>query len=42
MAIKTPKGAKLAFRGVVFDVYQWKQRMFDGSYQTFERYGNLF
>ncbi len=37
MAIKTPKGAKLVFRGAIFDVYQWKQRMFDGSYQTFER-----
>ena len=32
-----PKNAKRVFRGVVFDVYQWKQKMFDGSYQTFEK-----
>jgi ADP-ribose pyrophosphatase len=31
-----PKNAKLVFKGVLFDVYQWKQKMFDGSYQTFE------
>lgn len=31
-----PKEAKLAFKGKIFDVYQWEQRMFDGSYQTFE------
>lgn len=37
MVVKTPKGAKLVFRGAIFDVYQWKQRMFDGTYQTFER-----
>jgi ADP-ribose pyrophosphatase len=32
-----PSEAKLVFKGVIFDVYQWQQRMFDGSYQTFER-----
>ncbi len=32
-----PKRARRAFRGVLFDVYQWRQRMFDGSYETFER-----
>jgi 8-oxo-dGTP pyrophosphatase MutT (NUDIX family) len=25
------------FRGVIFDVYQWQQRMFDGTEATFER-----
>lgn len=34
---KLPKGAKRVFRGKIFDVYQWRQRMFDGSYETFER-----
>jgi ADP-ribose pyrophosphatase len=32
-----PKHAKLAFKGQIFSVYQWPQKMFDGSYQTFER-----
>lgn len=32
-----PKHAKRVFHGAVFDVYQWRQRMFDGSTQTFER-----
>lgn len=31
-----PKNAKNVFSGVIFDVYQWKQKLFDGSYQTFE------
>jgi ADP-ribose pyrophosphatase len=31
-----PADAKLVFKGVVFDVYQWQQRQFDGSYTTFE------
>lgn len=31
-----PKSAKLAFKGNLFDVYQWQQEMFDGSFQTFE------
>jgi len=31
-----PKNAKRAFKGQTFDVYQWQQKMFDGSYQTFE------
>ncbi len=34
--MKIPKEAKLVFKGIVFDVYQWKQKMFDGSYETFE------
>jgi ADP-ribose pyrophosphatase len=31
-----PKNAKRVFKGVLFDVYQWKQKQFDGSYATFE------
>lgn len=31
-----PINSKLVFRGVLFDVYQWQQKMFDGSVQTFE------
>jgi 8-oxo-dGTP pyrophosphatase MutT (NUDIX family) len=40
----TPSNAKLVppsatkvFSGVIFDVYQWQQEMFDGSVETFER-----
>ena len=32
-----PKQAKKVFKGVIFDVYQWQQKMFDGSFATFER-----
>src|SRR3989338_3246311 len=32
-----PKIAKKVFSGVVFDVYQWSQKMFDGSTETFEK-----
>ncbi|MDE1865060.1 MAG: NUDIX hydrolase [Candidatus Micrarchaeota archaeon] len=28
---------KLVYKGPIFRVYQWKQRMFDGTYKTFER-----
>jgi len=31
-----PKQAKKVFSGVIFDVYQWPQKMFDGSFETFE------
>ena len=31
-----PPNAKRVFKGVIFDVYQWKQKMFDGSFKTFE------
>jgi len=34
--MKIPKNAKKVFSGVIFDVYQWQQKMFDGSFQTFE------
>lgn len=32
-----PKHAKRVFKGVIFDIYQWRQKMFDGSYQIFEK-----
>jgi len=31
-----PKEAKKVFSGIIFEVYQWKQKMYDGSYKTFE------
>lgn len=31
-----PKQAKRVFKGVIFDVYQWKQKMYDDSSETFE------
>lgn len=34
--MKLPAQAKLVFKGIIFDVYQWEQEMFDGSRQTFE------
>lgn len=32
-----PANAKRVFRGVIFDVWQWKQKMFDGSVGIFEK-----
>ena len=32
-----PDKAKKVFDGVIFDVYQWEQEMFDGTTETFER-----
>jgi len=34
---KLPQNAKRVFKGVIFDVWQWKQKMFDGSYAVFEK-----
>ncbi len=31
-----PKKAKKTFKGIIFEVYQWKQKMFDNTYETFE------
>lgn len=31
-----PKNATKVFEGIIFDVYQWEQELFDGSYHTFE------
>lgn len=32
-----PENAKRVFKGVIFDVYQWEQEMYDGTKATFER-----
>ncbi|EKE18871.1 MAG: NUDIX hydrolase [uncultured bacterium] len=32
-----PQHAKKVFTGVMFDVYQWEQEMYDGSRRTFEK-----
>ncbi|MFP4118083.1 MAG: hypothetical protein ACLFTR_04110, partial [Candidatus Woesearchaeota archaeon] len=31
-----PKNATLAYKGDIFKVYTWEQKLFDGSYKTFE------
>ncbi|MDO8604674.1 MAG: NUDIX hydrolase [bacterium] len=33
---KIPDHAKLVFKGILHDVYQWEQEMFDGTFATFE------
>lgn len=35
-AILIPDNAKCVFKGVIFDVFQWPQAMFDGTSATFE------
>ena len=37
IANELPEGAKKVFSGLIFDVYQYPQKMFDGSIETFER-----
>jgi ADP-ribose pyrophosphatase len=32
-----PPNAKLAFKGNLFEVWQWEQKMFDGTTHTFEK-----
>jgi len=32
-----PEHAKRVFRGIIFDVYQWEQEMYDGSRTVFEK-----
>ncbi len=32
-----PEHAKRVYKGVVFDVYQWEQEMYDGTKKTFEK-----
>ena len=34
--MKIPPQAKKVFTGVIFDVYQWEQEMYDGTKSTFE------
>ena len=31
-----PKEEKCIFKGIIYDVYQWEQEVFDGSKKTFE------
>lgn len=33
---KIPPHAKCVFKGVIFDVYQWEQKLYDGSMEIFE------
>lgn len=35
--VKLPANAKKVFEGVIHDVYQWEQKLYDGSYATFEK-----
>lgn len=35
--MKIPEQAKKVFNGVIFDVYQWEQKMFDDTTATFEQ-----
>jgi ADP-ribose pyrophosphatase len=32
-----PKNAQRVFKGIIFDTYQWPQKMFDGSVDIFEK-----
>ncbi|MFC1687540.1 NUDIX hydrolase [Patescibacteria group bacterium] len=34
--IKLPKGAKKKYSGNIFDHYEWRQKMYDGSFEIFE------
>ena len=36
MKSKLPENAKLTFKGEIWKVYQWPQKMFDGTTATFE------
>lgn len=36
-----PEDAKKVFTGQIFDVYQWEQKMYDGTTATFERLKRL-
>lgn len=35
-AVLVPDSAKCVFRGMIFDVYQWRQKLFDSTEHTFE------
>lgn len=34
--VKIPKNAKQVYKGTVFEIYQWKQKMFGSKTKTFE------
>lgn len=36
-----PKQAKKMFKGIIFDVYQWRQKLYDGNYTTYEKLKRL-
>ena len=36
MSRRLPEGAKRVFKGEIFEVWQWQQKMYDGSFATFE------
>jgi ADP-ribose pyrophosphatase len=38
MPVPPPKGSKLVHKGPLADVYQWQQKMFDGSERVFESF----
>ncbi|HEX4662419.1 MAG TPA: NUDIX domain-containing protein, partial [Candidatus Saccharimonadales bacterium] len=33
---RIPPTAQRVFSGIIFDIYQWQQKVFDGSFATFE------
>lgn len=35
-AVTIPDHAKRVFKGIIYDVYQWEQELFDGTIKTFE------
>ncbi len=37
MTNKIPDNAKCVFKGVIFEVWQWEQKMYDGGVEIFER-----
>lgn len=37
LPIKFPQNAKKVFEGVIYDVYQWPQKLYDGTTTTYER-----
>jgi len=37
MKRKIPQQAERVFEGMIFDIYQWEQPMYDGTIRTFER-----
>lgn len=34
--MRVPKEGKRVFKGIIFDTYHWRQKMFNGSCETFE------
>ena len=35
-SVLIPSSASCVYSGVIFDVYQWQQKLYDGSYKAFE------